>query len=101
MFTENLGQAAEAATNYFKRLCRWDGVDPTTNFKIFGHDLAPIEEEVSQIALFESQGIEGMSKLEKTVIRYSFMKVLSWKHSLLPFTCESHSRTLTSGNKLI
>ncbi|XP_034246744.1 uncharacterized protein LOC117648358 [Thrips palmi] len=55
---ENISQAQDEAHLYFKRLCRWDDVDPK-DVKVFGHDLGPIEEEVSQIALFETQGIEG------------------------------------------
>lgn len=60
---ENLGDAAAAATDYFKRICKWDNVEDSSTVKLFGHDLAVIEEEVSQIALFESQGVEGMSSL--------------------------------------
>ncbi|XP_034241799.1 uncharacterized protein LOC117645638 isoform X2 [Thrips palmi] len=53
-----LGKAAEAAKVYFKRLCKWDDV-PYSEVKVFGHELAPIEEEVSQVAIFETQGIQG------------------------------------------
>jgi len=58
--TENLGQAAAAANLYFKRVCKWDNVEDRSNLKLFGYDLAPIEEEVSQIGLFETQqGVAG------------------------------------------
>jgi len=58
---ENLGQAAAAATQYFKRICKWDNVEDLRTVQLFGYDLAPIEEEVSQIGMFETQGVEGMS----------------------------------------
>lgn len=57
--TEDLSEAAAAATAYFKRICKWDNVEDSSTVKLFGHDIAVIEEEVSQIALFESQGVEG------------------------------------------
>lgn len=60
---ENLGQAAAAAMHYFKRICKWDNVEDLSTVRLFGYDLAPIEEEVSQIAMFETQGVEGMSYL--------------------------------------
>ncbi|KAK3913544.1 Imidazoleglycerol-phosphate dehydratase [Frankliniella fusca] len=50
--------AAESAKVYFKRLCKWDNVD-YSEVKIFGHELAPIDDAVSQVALFETQGIQG------------------------------------------
>lgn len=60
-FSENLGQAAALAKQYFKRICKWDGVEDTSSLKLFGHDLVAIEEEVTQIEMFETQGIEGMA----------------------------------------
>lgn len=61
IIAEILAEAAAAATVYFKRLCKWDNVEDTSAVKLFGHDLAAIEEQVSQIALFETQGVEGLT----------------------------------------
>jgi len=58
LITENLAQAAAAAKEYFKRICRWDDVEPS-EVKLFGFDLAPIEEVVSQIAFFYTQDVNG------------------------------------------
>jgi len=62
MVTENLAQAAAEAKNYFDRICKWDGVTVTdrNRLNLFGHNATAIEEEVSQIALLYTQGIEGM-----------------------------------------
>lgn len=60
--TENLGQAAAAAKEYFQRLCKWDNVD-IGSVKLFGHDLVQIEEEVSQISIFATQEYAGMTLL--------------------------------------
>jgi len=61
VIAENLAEASAAASHYFKRLCKWDNVEDISGIKLFGFDLAPIEEEVSQIGLFETQGFEGMT----------------------------------------
>lgn len=69
--SEILNQATAAAMLYFKRLCKWDNVADLSSVKLFGYDAGPIEEEVSQIALFATQDIEGMYLLCKfSVICY-------------------------------
>ncbi|XP_034250281.1 uncharacterized protein LOC117650787 [Thrips palmi] len=56
---EDMRQSTRAAADYFNRICKWDGVTDRSAVKIFGHDLIKIEEEVSQIALFYTQGVDG------------------------------------------
>jgi hypothetical protein len=63
LLQELLNQAAELARQYFKRLCRWDNVTDLSTVKLFGYDLGPIDEELSQIAVFQTQGIEGNTSL--------------------------------------
>ena len=70
VITENLAQAAAKAKNYFDRICKWDGVGVTdrNSLNIFGHNISVIEEEMSQIAVFETQGIEGDIPLPHFII---------------------------------
>jgi len=74
--TENLAEAANQAKTYFTRICRWDNVTDKSTVKLFGYDLSVIEEEVSQIALFDSQGIEGMTITSIWFAVVGFVKIL-------------------------
>lgn len=85
---ENLAEAANQAKAYFTRICRWDNVTDKSTVKLFGYDLSVIEEEVSQVALFESQGIEGKN------ITLIWFAVVGFVKILIEFLLQDHCFSL-------